>query len=403
MTGEDERVERVDVDPRLPWDDAPAGEPAADQPAAEESALDEAMLDVAVADDEPAPDQPAADQPAADQPALDEAMPDDAGAYDEPVPDEPAADQPAPHEATAGGAPSALDVPGGPEPPPSTVQAVPVGPEPPPSTVQAVPVGPGRPAPPPPTPATPSAASLSEARLARVHLRVGMFGLARAELETLAARGALDVPALADLAEVRWRTGDLVGAGEAADAYLEAGGDELVAVCVAAEAAAAAGRMADARNLAARVLARGRDRLDDLFAGQPQSNIWPAELRPGNPSLGRPESTPGIAPPPAGAPAAALHGSGDLADVEARLARGDLAGTATRLALLLRRRPALAPAVLAMADEALRMVSPGAEAASIHLVRGDAYRLMGRETLAAEAFQQASRALHGVREPEETS
>ena len=353
MTGEDERVERVDVDPRLPWDDAPAGEPAPDEPAAEESALDEAMPDVAVADDEPAPDQPA------------------------------------PHEATAGGAPSALDVPGGPEPPPSTVQAVPVGP--------------GRPAPPPPTPATPSAASLSEARLARVHLRVGMFGLARAELETLAARGALDVPALADLAEVRWRTGDLVGAGEAADAYLDAGGEELVAVCVAAEAAAAAGRMADARNLAARVLARGRDRLDDLFAGQPQSNIWPAELRPGNPSLGRPESTPGIAPPPAGAPAAALHGSGDLADVEARLARGDLAGTATRLALLLRRRPALAPAVLAMADEALRMVSPGAEAASIHLVRGDAYRLMGRETLAAEAFQQASRALHGVREPEETS
>ena len=130
MTGEDERVERVDVDPRLPWDDAPAGEPAPDE--------------------------------------------DVAGV--------PAADQPAPHEATAGGAPSALDVPGGPEPPPSTVQPVPVGPEPPPSTVQAVPVGPGRPAPPAPTPTTPSPASLSEARLARVHLRVGMFGLARAEL-----------------------------------------------------------------------------------------------------------------------------------------------------------------------------------------------------------------------------
>ena len=230
-----------------------------------------------------------------------------------------------------------------------------------------------------------------------------MFGLARAELETLAARGALDVPALADLAEVRWRTGDLVGAGEAADAYLEAGGEELVAMCVAAEAAAAAGRMADARNLAARVLARGRDRLDDLFAGQPMSSIWPPEPRPGGLLPGRPEEPEEGAPAAAGAPAVATHATGDLADVEARLARGDVAGTATRLALLLRSRPALAPAVLAMADEALPMVSPGAEAASIHMVRGDAYRLMGRETLATEAFQLANRSLHGVREPEEAS
>ncbi len=381
-------MERTDVDPRLPWDEAPAGEPApdedgADEPAAEEDAPGEATPDDAGADAEPAADEAAAGV----------LPPDEAGADDEPAaegvaPDEPAPDQPARDEATPGGSPSALDMPGGPEPASSTVQPVPVGP--------------GRPVPPAPAPATSSSASLTEARLAHVHLRVGMFGLARAELETLAARGALDVPALADLAEVRWRTGDLVGAGEAADAYLEAGGEELVAMCVAAEAAAAAGRMADARNLAARVLARGRDRLDELFAGQPQSNIWPAELRPGGLPLGRPGATGGVAPPPAGAPAATLHASGDLADVEARLARGDLAGTATRLALLLRSRPALAPAVLSMADEALRMVSPGAEAASIHMVRGDAYRLMGRETLAAEAFQQASRALQGVREPEET-
>ncbi|HXQ95486.1 MAG TPA: hypothetical protein VN800_01050, partial [Candidatus Acidoferrales bacterium] len=108
---------------------------------------------------------------------------------------------------------------------------------------------------------TGAARALTDARLAHVHLALGMFGLARAELETLAGRGWLDVPALADLAEVRWRTGDLVGAGEAADAHLQAGGEELVALCVAAEAAAAAGRAADARNLAARVLARGRNRL----------------------------------------------------------------------------------------------------------------------------------------------
>ncbi|MFN8631135.1 MAG: hypothetical protein U0838_12715 [Chloroflexota bacterium] len=40
--------------------------------------------------------------------------------------------------------------------------------------------------------------------------------LARAELEALAGRGRLDDAALLDLAEVRWRTGDLGGAGDAA-------------------------------------------------------------------------------------------------------------------------------------------------------------------------------------------
>ena len=371
MTAEDERTDRADADPRLPWDAPAASGLAADEPAAE-----------GAAEGAPAGDQPAVDEGAADEPLAEGA------ASGEATPDEPPADEPPPAETRPDG-PPADDLPADSEPASSTVQPVPVGP--------------GRHAAPAAAPATSAPASLGEARLAHVHLRVGMFGLARAELETLAARGALDVPALADLAEVRWRTGDLVGAGEAADAYLEAGGEELVAMCVAAEAAAAAGRMAEARDLAARVLARGRDRLDDLFAGQPQSNIWPTELRPGGLPIGRPDAAPGTAPAPAGSTSVASHASGDLADIEARLARGDLAGTATRLALLLRSRPALAPAVLAMADEALPMVGPGAEAASIHLVRGDAYRLMGRETLAAEAFQQASRALRGVREPEEAS
>ena len=49
--------------------------------------------------------------------------------------------------------------------------------------------------------------------LARLHLRLGALALARAELETLAGRDALDDDGLTDLAEVRWRTGDLVGAG----------------------------------------------------------------------------------------------------------------------------------------------------------------------------------------------
>ena len=69
-----------------------------------------------------------------------------------------------------------------------------------------------------------TASRTAEARLARLHLRTGMLSLARAELETMAADGTLDTPALADLAEARWRSGDLPGAGDAAVAHLDAGG-----------------------------------------------------------------------------------------------------------------------------------------------------------------------------------
>jgi hypothetical protein len=243
--------------------------------------------------------------------------------------------------------------------------------------------------------------ALIDARLAHVHLALGMHGLARAELETLAGAGFLDVPALADLAEVRWRTGDLVGAGEAADAHLQAGGEELVALCVAAEAAGAAGRAADARNLAARALARGRERLDDLFAGQPRSAIWPPQAGTAT-AAAEPEAR-GDEQPADGVPGSGVPGlSSDLAEIQGRLAAGELAGIATRLSLVLRVRPVLAPAVLAVADEALQAAPggpapPAQEAAALHLVRGDAYRLMGRESLAAEAFQQSSRALRARR------
>ena len=55
---------------------------------------------------------------------------------------------------------------------------------------------------------TPTSAR-AELVLARVHLRMGSMGLARAELETLAGRNGLDDEGIRDLAEVRWRTGDL--------------------------------------------------------------------------------------------------------------------------------------------------------------------------------------------------
>ena len=124
------------------------------------------------------------------------------------------------------------------------------------------------------------ASRTAEARLARLHLRTGMLSLARAKLETMAADGTLDTPALADLAEARWRSGDLPGAGDAAVAHLDAGGAEPVALIVAAEGLAARGRTNEARGYANRLLAMlpagTADPLEPLFAGQPRSAAWPA-------------------------------------------------------------------------------------------------------------------------------
>jgi hypothetical protein len=261
-----------------------------------------------------------------------------------------------------------------------------------------------------------------DAVIAGVHLRTGLHALARAELETLAGRGALDAPALVDLAEVRWRTGDLVGAGDAARACLEAGLSDTIVFCIAAEAAASVGRTSDARELAGRALAAEPERLDELFAGQPRSSVWPPPRIPAPPSTppgavppGQLHGIPMIPPlpaPPAYAPggmAAAgpappvaqpgrevsASAAAGLVDAQALVARGELGGLAVRLLLVLREQPILAPAVLAVADDALRLGPAAHERASLHLVRADAYRLMGRETLSREALQEAARALRG--------
>ena len=113
-------------------------------------------------------------------------------------------------------------------------------------------------------------------RLARLHLRTGAYGLARAELETLAGAGALDDEALLDLAEVRWRTDDLTGAGEAAAAYIAGGHIALIALVVAAEATSALGRPGEARRLAGRALELVDGAIDPIFAGMPRSDVWPA-------------------------------------------------------------------------------------------------------------------------------
>ena len=113
-------------------------------------------------------------------------------------------------------------------------------------------------------------------RIARVHLRMGQLTLARAELEDLHGRDALDTTGLAVLADTRWRTGDAEAAAAAAEAHLEAGGADPVAICIAAEAAAADGRPGDARILMDRMPHADAVTLDSIFAGMPRRAYWPA-------------------------------------------------------------------------------------------------------------------------------
>jgi hypothetical protein len=275
----------------------------------------------------------------------------------------------------------------------------------------------------------------TEARLARLHLRTGAYSLARVELETLAGAGTLDDEALLDLAEVRWRTDDLTGAGEAAAAYLASGRVAPIALIVAAEATSALGRPGEARRLAGRALELIDGSLDAIFAGMPRSDVWPVQTveRVPSPASADGPATDADGPvadgPVADGPVAdasgraavsgpddgvadAVAGDGghgsvvavpmaafndaerdpheplpdaaaELAAARDALAGGDRSGAAIRLSIVLRLAPSLAPAVLDLAASV-----PGAE---FDLVRGDAFRLVGRESQARRAFAAASR------------
>jgi hypothetical protein len=240
--------------------------------------------------------------------------------------------------------------------------------------------------------------------LARVHLRLGSLSLARVELETLAGRGGLDDDGVRDLAEARWRTGDVAGAGEAAGTFLEARPDDILGLVIAAEAQAAAGRPAEARRLAGRAIDRAEGSLDPIFAGMPKSPIWPIEpgaaegpagvlfddLHPGPfavPALERAEDeTAGRPEPPIDGPS--LWGdepvgteggsSGAAADAgvlfrqaRAALDDGRAADGAAALILALRASPSIAPAV--------RDLLAGRSEAILAVVRGDASRLVGHD------------------------
>jgi hypothetical protein len=244
---------------------------------------------------------------------------------------------------------------------------------------------------------------------------MGHLGLARAELEALAGVGDLGPEGLLGLAEARWRTGDLTGAGEAAQAHLAAGGDSIVALVIAAEATAAVGRPGEARRLAGRALERGDSSLEHIFAGMPRSLIWPADpseagqpagmlfpVDPDDQSIG--DGIP--SPAEADGPAAELVPTGpgfwdtddqlatamsdpksELEAAAAALTAGHRAGVAVRLAVILRLAPDLAQGVL---EAIARSPSLSAE---LELVRGDAYRLAGHEEDAQRAYAAAAAAL----------
>ncbi|MEO8230041.1 MAG: hypothetical protein ABI628_09810 [Chloroflexota bacterium] len=227
-------------------------------------------------------------------------------------------------------------------------------------------------------------------RVARLHLRTGSLALARVELETLAGEGALDDEALLDLAEVRWRTDDLTGAGEAAAAHIASGREAPIALIIAAEATAALGRPGEARRLAGRALELVDQPIDVVFAGMPRSDVWPAQPL---------ERVAGWTLPPVEVTIVADERDADAdgarepgepapdpgADLEAAreaLAAGDRSAAAFRLSVVLRLAPALAPAVLDVAA-----AEPGPD---FDLVRGDALRLVGREKQARQAFASAA-------------
>ncbi len=269
---------------------------------------------------------------------------------------------------------------------------------------------------------------MPDQQLARIHLWSGALLLARAELEALAARDLLDPAGLADLAEARWRTGDLERAAESASAHLAAGGDRPIARVIAAEAAAAAGRPEVAKEHVTATGALSVAELDAVFAGMPQRAIWasavptrdaqevatqapgegdpsttgPADGGPGGglwprdePSPAGRRSTPGLskrrASGRAGSATVPGHAFPDAAEVLAR-AREELRGgnperIATgldRLSLALRLDPTLAQGVI-------EAVGRRQEPAAL-LIRGDACRILGR-TLEAEAAFVAAAAL----------
>lgn len=273
--------------------------------------------------------------------------------------------------------------------------------------------------------------------LARLHLRIGSLAMARSEFEGLAGRGPLDDAALVDLAEVRWRMGDTIPAGEAATTALEHGVESPIALMIVAEAAIAIGRPGEARRLATRAMSAAGGTLDALFAGMPRSAVWPSD--PADPAplaatlFGEDRAATDTSPTARssdrratdvpGAAVAGVAGSatgaaglttgfaGDdstgpglwdadgATDVRpaplrpaelmdgglAALVAGDTDRAAVLLGLAVRGGPHLGPAIL---DGTIDVTQP-----ALLLVRGDAFRAVGSESDANATYAAAARAI----------
>lgn len=269
-----------------------------------------------------------------------------------------------------------------------------------------------------PAGAEPTAAAqgaMSVEGLARVHLRSGMLLLARAELESRLHAGSMSATALVDLAEVRWRTGDLDGAAEAAAAHRVAGGTDALALLILAEAAAAAGRADDVERHVTELGPTTEAALSAMFAGMPRRADWSAvaaaRTEPASPAAitarsrrsraaassagssdavatGQPveeTSGPGVRrrPPDPSSDAETL-----LAEARTDLRSSDperMGLAFDRLALALRWHPA-------MAADVAEMVARRQEPAAL-LIRGDALRALGRFLEAEAAYAAAAAAL----------
>jgi len=267
----------------------------------------------------------------------------------------------------------------------------------------------------PAAPERPASGRGADLRVARLHVRGGNYAHARAELEALAGRDVLDREGILDLAEVRWRTGDLVGAAVAAAAWLEEGDDagapSVLAHVISAEAAAARGALdgAAAHVEAASAGLGDRGALDALLAGIAPRATWPwdaeAVAAPGLPPApaAPPPSvaTTGPAAPPPGSsvpgPAATTtatagvplsRAAADLVAAGVALLGGAPERAAIVLALAVRADRAAAEAVLAALDAA--GPTPAA-AAALAFVRAEAFRAAGRHEEARIAYASAER------------
>jgi hypothetical protein len=261
----------------------------------------------------------------------------------------------------------------------------------------------------------------ADLRIARLHLRGGTHALARAELEALAGRDELDRDGILDLAEVRWRTGDLAGAAVAAAAWLEdgdeAGDPGALAHAISAEAAAARGVLdAAAAHVEAAMGWIGDARsLDAVLAGVVAGAAWPSEagvvaaptapsdhpaLSPARPSSPVRASSPARAPSPARpapgpttAPAAAAGARKSSPPAAELIAAGAaLVGAAPErasvlLALALRADREAAASVL----EVLDAVEPQPVRASFAFLRAEALRAAGRHEESRIAYASAER------------